>query len=157
MFRPRFPKGAALKAFWRDKAGNITLELAFALPILAFLGIGAFDAGQAFQEKLRLTSAARAGTQYAIANAFRADDVPGIVARARDDANDTNNELAIAAQYFCTCLDDTPVACDGSCAGGEVPLKYVSVIVNRNYTLLFNYPGMSQTMALEGSAELRVR
>ena len=146
-----------LGSLWRDDTGNMLLELALVLPILTALGIGAFDFGRAYQEKLRMTNAARAGTQYALYNAMAAEDAAGVEQATRADANDTANALAVSVQYSCTCLDGSALACDDSCAGAEVPLKYITVVVSDDHAMLFQYPGMPASLSLQGSAQMRLR
>jgi len=57
--------------------GNVGVEFALVLPFLLMLTVGAYDFGQGFIEKLRLTSAARAGAQFALYNADKLENTCG--------------------------------------------------------------------------------
>lgn len=146
-----------LACFYRCGDGNIAVEFAFVLPILLLLAAGAFDFGMGFNEKLRLEGAARAGAQYALYNGDKAEDSAGVIQSARDDANDTAEVLTVTPVYYCTCLDGSQIACDGSCAGGEVPLRYIQVDVSRTLDLMFDYPLISDPLVIQGHAEMRLR
>jgi hypothetical protein len=148
------PRRRTLRALWQRAGGNVTVELAMAVPILAMLLVGVIDVAMGFQAKLRLESAARAGAQYAI-TLGATEDTAGITQAARDDAADP--VLDVVPQYVCRCLNGTTIPCTANCAGGEVPLKYAVVTVNGNYTPLFNYPGLPAAMALTADAQIRVR
>ena len=146
-----------LARFYRCVGGNVAVEFAFVLPILLLLAAGAFDFGQGFKEKMRLEGAARAGAQFALYNSGKVDDSAGVIQSARDDADDTAGVLTVTPVYYCTCLDGTPLACGGSCAGGEVPLRYIQVDISRNFELMFDYPLISDPLVIRGHAELRLR
>lgn len=146
-----------LARFCRCAGGYIAVEFAFVLPVLLLLAAGAFDFGQGFKEKLRLEGAARAGAQYALYNSNSIEGSAGVIQSVRDDADDTAGVLTVTPVYYCTCLDGVPLACGGSCAGGEVPLRYIQVDVSRNFELMFSYPLISDSLVIQGHAELRLR
>ena len=78
-----------LDRFCRDTTGGSVIELAFVLPIIALLGVGAFDFGSALTEGNRVEGAARAGAQYARVNSA-VEDHAGIEAAAWAEAGDTS-------------------------------------------------------------------
>lgn len=146
-----------LARLYRRVEGNAAIEFAFAVPFLLLLLSGAYDFGRGFNEKLRLDGAARAGAQYALYNYDKVEDSAGVIQAARDDADDTAGLLTVTPVYYCTCLDATPVACGGSCTGGEVPLRYIQVHVSRTFDLMFDYPLIADPLVIQGHAELRLR
>ena len=148
-----------LAPFGRSAHGNISIEFALVVPFLVLLLVGAFDFGRGFTEKLRLNSAARAGTQYALAhhNVATAQLYAGVQQSAWDDADDVNQTLQVVPNIYCACLDATPNPSCTPCAGGEVPLRYIEVDVSGPFEFLFDYPMTTGSMTLEGHAELRLR
>jgi hypothetical protein len=137
--------------------GNISVEFALVLPFLLMLVMGAYDFGRGFTEKLRLNSAARAGTQYALANYNMVGNESGVIQSARADAEDGDGTLTVTPRYYCTCLTGGEIACGTGCAGREVPMRYIEVDVSGPFELMFDYPMTTSSMTLQGHAELRLR
>jgi len=146
-----------LAPLYRCVSGNISVEFALVLPFLMMLVMGAYDFGRGFTEKLRLNSAARAGAQYALQKYNMVGDDAGVIQSARDDAEDVNDTLNVTPRYFCTCLTGGGIPCGTSCAGGEVPMRYIEVDVSGPFEFMFDYPMTSGSMTLQGHAELRLR
>ena len=146
-----------LAPLYRCVSGNISVEFALVLPFLMMLVMGAYDFGRGFTEKLRLNSAARAGAQYALQKYNMVGDDAGVIQSARDDAEDVNDTLNVTPRYFCTCLTGCGIPCGTSCAGGEVPMRYIEVDVSGPFEFMFDYPMTSGSMTLQGHAELRLR
>jgi len=147
-----------LARFGRAARGNISIEFALVLPFLVLLLMGAYDFGRGFTEKLRLNSAARAGTQYALAhyNAATADLYPGVQQSAWDDADDVNQILQVIPNIYPLCLDGSDPIND-KCPNNEVPLRYIEVDVSGPFEFMFDYPMTTGSMTLQGHAELRLR
>lgn len=145
-----------LSRFRRRPEGAIAVELAFVVPVLAIAVVGSVDYALAFQEKLKLESAARAGVQYAMYKGYQNTDTTEIEQRARDDYGD--DALSVTASYVCSCLDGTVVSCStGYCSGGEVPLKTLTVTATRDHSLLLDWPGFANPLSLTGDATARIR
>ncbi len=158
MKRPFTTWRRALGAARRDTAGVMSIELALVMPFLAMLMFAAFDISQGFQTKLRLESAARAGAQYATALGAT-EDPAGVVQAAKDDANDPSLDVDLGdIAYECICIETgNPTPCNSNC-GGSVPIFYVNVTVNGEYTPMFNYGGLlPDTMPLSANVQFRVR
>ena len=148
-----------LAPLYRCVSGNISVEFALILPFLLLLVMGVYDFGRGFMEKNRLISAARAGAQYALAHPSANDNAlySGVTQSARDDAADVDGILQVVPNPYRKCLDDVEVGPDESCAGGEVPMRYIEVDVSGPFEFLFDYPMTTGSMILTGHAELRVR
>jgi TadE-like protein len=142
---------------YRSVRGNISVEFALVLPFLLLLVMGAYDFGRGFTEKLRLNSAARAGTQYALANYNMVGDDDGVIQSARADAEDVDGTLTVTPHYYCSCLTGGEIACGTGCSGGEVPMRYIEVDVSGPFEFMFDYPMTTGSMTLHGHAELRLR
>lgn len=156
--------GHRLKRFGRGDDGGALVEFALAVPILLLLAIGAFDFGMAFQQKHRLASAAQAGAQIAVQERSLSEvPIGDIVARVRVEANDTGNALIVTPTYFCVCPEGgADFACDTepspcALAAGRLPSKYVQVDVRHSFDLIFDYPGVEKTVALQAISTMRVR
>lgn len=157
-------RGRRLTRFGRGDDGGALVEFAFAVPVLLLLAIGAFDFGMAFQQKHRLASAAQAGAQIAVQERSLSEvSVNDIIARVRAEANDTGNALTVTPTYFCVCPEGgADFACDtepSPCVltAGRLPSKYVRVDVRHSFNLIFDYPGVEQSVPLQATSTMRVR
>ena len=150
---------AALSDCWKSTRGAVSVELAFVAIILSTLAVGAFDFGRYGIEKTRVTSAARAGAQYAVQDLSTANDSAGITAAARYDASDTNNVLTItlaSPPSYCVC-DGATVSCASTCSDGNYAPRYIDVTVSKPVDLLFNYPGVPTNITVSATSTLRVK
>ena len=80
-----------------------------------------------------------------------------MIQRARDDAVDPANELSVAARQFCRCPSGVEVVCSSLCPDGAYPPLYVEVTVADTLELLFDYPGLPETVTLAAASRMRVR
>ncbi len=149
-----------LNRLCRDNTGNVTIEFGFVILFLATLGIGAYDFGNLGYQKIAVTNAARAGSQYGVQDMSTAENFTGMVQAARNDSNDTANALAINATNFYFCPNQTPsvvadetVACDD----GSFSYFYVQVSVSDQIDLLFPYPFVSSPQTVASTNTMRVR
>lgn len=138
-------------------SGVAALEFALIAPMLAFLMTGGFDFGRAIYEQHRLSSAARAGVQYAIQSSTTWTNSSSIIAAARADAGDASNSLTVTAGE-CTCPTGTSrCAATSACTGSTLAGTYVKVAVSESYTTLLHYPFVSSPLSLSGQAMIRVQ
>lgn len=145
-----------LRAFGRrliaERDGAVAVESVFLLPLLLLLAIGLVDVGLAVYQTNVLTSAARAGVAIAAARPTDSEGMrTAVLAAAPVPAT-----ASVDVSRVCACPDGTPVACTATCAG-NLPSLRVRVSVSQSYTPLFPWPGLPGEMALNGSAEFRVR
>ena len=155
----RFPGLAELrKLLPRGAAGNVTIEFGFVILFMVTLAIGAFDFGRLGYEKIAVTNAARAGTQYGVQDLVTAADVNGMIQAARNDIGDTNAELNISARSYYSCPGQGEVA-DVSvlCNDGTFSYFYVEVTVPDEIDLLFPYPGIESPRQIASTNIMRVR
>ncbi len=156
----RFPRPAGLRNLLpRGASGNVTIEFGFLIVILVSLAIGAFDFGRLGYEKIAITSAARAGTQYGAQDMVTAGDTDGMIQAARDDIDDTGDELVITAGRFCSCPGQNPDVpdCSTACDDGTFAYMYVTVTVPEQVNLLFPYPGITSPRTVTSTSTMRVR
>jgi Flp pilus assembly protein TadG len=144
--------------FADDARGTAAIELALLAPFLALMTTGGFDFGRALYEQHRLTSAARAGIQYAIQSSSNWTNSTGIVAAARADANDTTAQALTISTGQCTCPGgSTKCAATSICTGSTVSGTYVQVTVSESYATLVSYPFVTTPLSLSSQAIVRVQ
>ncbi len=137
--------------------GNVALEFGFLAPLLVIMVLGAFDFGRYGVGLLRVSSAARAGAQYGTLDHSAANDIANMTQYARDDAVDPGNELSVVARQFCRCPSGVEVACSSTCGDGQYAPLFVEVTVSDSLDLLFDYPGIPQSIVLAAGSQMRVR
>ena len=119
--------------------------------------IGLIDFGGAIHERMQLTSAARAGVQFALQSSGNVDDTAGILLAVSRAGELVDADITITTFQFCGCPDGSAASCGGTCGGGGQAGTYVSVTVVEQFKTLFTYPGISNPISLQGEAVFRVR
>ena len=150
----------SLRNLIRGNAGNVTIEFGFVILFMATLAVGAYDFGNLGYQKIAITNAARAGSQYGVQDMATAEDVAGMVQAARNDINDTANALTINASNYYFCPNQTPnVVADESvlCDDGSYSYFYVEVTVEHDIDLLFPYPYVTSPQTVASTNTMRVR
>ncbi len=148
----------SLDSLSRDNAGNVTIEFGFVILFMITLALGAYDFGNLGYQKIAVTNAARAGSQYGVQDMSTAEDTDGMIQAARNDINDTANALDIDARnyYFCPGqgeVADQSVLCDDD----SFSYMYVEVTVEDEIDLLFPYPFVSSPQTVASTNTMRVR
>ncbi len=148
----------SLASLLRDNTGNVTIEFGFVILFMVTLALGAYDFGNLGYQKIAVTNAARAGSQYGVQDMSTAEDSAGMIQAARNDINDTADELTISARnyYFCPgageVLDESVL-----CTGDTFSYMYVEVTVEDQVELLFPYPFVSSPQSVASTNTMRVR
>jgi hypothetical protein len=127
------------------------VEFAFTVPIMVLLAFGAYDYGSAYIEGIRLTGAARAGTQQALYDPTVWADTAGARRAALEEyvghalTDDEIQALAVSAtaDAFCGCSDGTTLSCSGTCPGGSSAGRFLRVTLNTAVPLILPYPWIS--------------
>lgn len=138
----------------RNEKGGVALEFALIAPVLLVMLLGIVDFGQLVLMKTKLSSATRAGVQYAITVDTNEAIIEDIVENSTS-FEDADN-LSVTVDPFCECSDGTAVLCDGSCASGNVR-EYVTVSATYDLPLLFSYPGVTSPFPVTSFATLRMK
>jgi Flp pilus assembly protein TadG len=142
----------------RDNAGNVTIEFGFVIMFMVTLALGAYDFGNLGYQKIAVTSAARAGSQYGVQDMSTAEDSAGMIQAARNDINDTASALTINASNYYFCPGEGVVADESVlCADGTFSYMYVEVTVQDQIELLFPYPYVSSPQTIASTNTMRVR
>ena len=148
----------SLKRLSRDATGNVTIEFGFVILFVATLGIGAYDFGNLGYQKIAVTNAARAGSQYGAQDMSTAANFPAMVQAARDDINDTADALTIDADNYYFCPGQGEVADESVlCDDGSYSYLYVEVTVQDDVDLLFPYPFVISPQTVASTNTMRVR
>jgi Flp pilus assembly protein TadG len=142
----------------RNSAGNMTIEFGFVILFMVTLAVGAYDFGNLGYQKIAVTNAARAGSQFGVQDMSTAEDTAGMIQAARNDINDTANALDINADnyYFCPGqgeVTDESVLCDD----GTYSYFYVQVTVEDEIELLLPYPFLTSPQVIASTNIMRVR
>lgn len=144
----------------RDEAtqrGTSMLELAFLIPVILLLAIGAVDFGRAYYLGIEVAGAARAGAQYGAQNQGTSADTTGMVAAAKASAADVTTWTSgfPTASWGCMCSDGTSqsASCTSSpsCGSGLQVVNYVTVNTKASYVPLIPWPGVPNPVTLSNS------
>ncbi len=148
----------SLDSVSRDNAGNVTIEFGFVILFMITLALGAYDFGNLGYQKIAVTNAARAGSQYGVQDMSTAEDTGGMIQAARNDINDTANALDIDAINYYFCPGQGQVADESVlCTDGSFSYFYVQVTVEDEVDLLFPYPFVSSPQTVASTNTMRVR
>jgi Flp pilus assembly protein TadG len=111
-----------------DRSGNMMIEFALALPILALLLVGLLDLGRYSLQKSAMLQGARAGAQYGILD-YSND------AKVNTTAQNATGLTGVTAstRWFCECVSGTEVACTTTCSGGATIKRYVTVSATKSF------------------------
>lgn len=142
----------------RSSSGNVVIEFAFLVPVLLLLTLGAVELGRLGTEWTRVKHAAHAGTQFGVQDQANAANTQGMIDAARLDADDTDNELTIAARRYCRCPGQTTeVQCSEKCADDNFSPMYVEVTVSRDLAALIPYLDLPVSYPISAENTGRVR
>ena len=146
------------KAALASERGAQLLELALALPILLAMLMGVIDLGRLGYVYIETANAARAGVAYGAQNHVTASDTAGITTAALNDVSANVTGMTVTPTHFCKCANGTTSAgCTISiCTGTNNPLnEYVQVNTQATYTAWFPFPGLPNTVTVNGQAIMR--
>lgn len=133
--------------------GASLVEFGLMLPFLALLLLGVIDFGRAYYVNVEVTNAAYTGALYGTQNYT---DTTGMQNAATGDAPDISGMTATAT-YGCECSDGTNAvaSCSSPPTCGINVVNYVQVTTSATYTPLFPWPGIPNSLAMQGTTRLR--
>lgn len=144
---------ASLRRLAGSREGVVSIEFALVAPILLLILLHLVDFGLAFNKRMKLESAARAGLQYAMVNK---GDTAGIVAAVNQATDLDPSEVTVTVTEFCEC-GAAGAPCGTTCEDGSWPATYVRVTTDSTFTALFTLYGLQEVFNMRGSAESRVQ
>jgi hypothetical protein len=132
------------------RSGNVIIELALVLPLLALVLLGTADFGRLFYETITVQSAARAGVQYGVHKGGTFEDFNGMQQAALREVGNAAGYAAVA----CSCGWSGRYNCSNNCASQRA---YIEVLVTKNSQTVAPYPGIPSQTVLRGVARFRVK
>lgn len=137
----------------RERQGSSLVELAVLTPLFVLLLAGSVDLGRACYAAIQVSAAAYAGAEYGVEHST---DTAGMQqAAVLNGANLAG--LNALASWGCECPDGS--SSSNSCASRPIcssnVVKYVLVTTSLTYKPALNFPGISSSLPLTGSARLR--
>lgn len=156
----------------RKDEGSALVELAFVVPILSALILGAAELGRIAWAAIEVTNAAHAGVQYGSSSHMAATDfvnssgtyTGGIATAALADADNIGGSSTLTVTSIsnaCTCADTryTPTSCsdNNTCASHNTTMEEtLTVQTQASFYPLVKWPGGPSQVTLYGSAVQRV-
>ena len=130
------------KSLRRDERGTGTIELALAVPILAFMLLGAVDMGMGYTERLALQQAANRTLETGMARGSVSDSYTYLKAIGATNSGEPADQVTI----------DNWLECDGSratsfsdtCGSNQQTARYISVRITGTHQPSFNYNGLAR-------------
>lgn len=146
-----------IKTITSNVEGNVTIELALIMIVMAAVIVLGVDFSRMTIEKHRLEQFARAGAQYGLLGQTEAQDLVAIEAAVTSAAGVDGPDITITTTSFCQCPDGTSIVCDDDC-GGVVPDLFLTVMVTKEFDYLFSVSSdLGGALTLDGEATVRVR
>jgi Flp pilus assembly protein TadG len=143
----------------RNDLGQAFVELALVMPIFLLLFLGAAELGRLAYASIEVSNAARAGVAYGAQSHTTAADTSGIQLAATQDAGQITSMGTPVVIQSCSCSDGTAITCANAgtnCVGTARIIEYVQVNTSATVNTAFHYPGIPNTITLNGQAIMRV-
>lgn len=138
----------------KNEDGVAAIEFAMVAPFLILLMVGIMDMGMYIRDKMKLEQISRAGVDFVLQGG-QDSDIESNVVSYYDPDNTT--AYTVTSERVCTCGDGIAQDCTAmACPQGDHSRQFVKVDVSREFSTLFPYPGLPQTMTLSGSARMRL-
>jgi Flp pilus assembly protein TadG len=139
-----------IQQFLRTTRGAAAVEFAMLVPVISALFIGVANFGLAVNEKMELSSAARAGAQMALISTADLSVIRQVVV---DSTNLSITTADVTVTQACNCYDGTSISCGATCGDGSDNEYYYTISVTENHTLLL----IPTTISLTGTATVRTQ
>ena len=118
-----------MRSLAADRTGNVMIEFALALPVLALLLVGLVDLGRFSLQKSAMLQGAQAGAQYGL---ISYSDSANINATAQTATGLSG--VTATNTVFCECVAGTSVSCSTTCGSGETWKRYVTVNTTKSFS-----------------------
>ena len=143
-----------LRQFSRCRRGSVVVEFALITPVMMMALIALADYGLMVYQNTQLSEAASAGVRFAMSEGNQDDD-DGIEAAALSVLPASIN-ATVTVTRECRCPTGGAVTCDTACTDEVVPGRYLEVVVNCPYAMIFDYPGIEAVDSLQSHAVVRI-
>lgn len=146
---------------WRERAGNVTIELGLLAPILAAMLIGLIDLSTAYSDKLRLEQIAQRAIEKVMQNSFLPSQVATLETEAETAAG-AGSDATVTYWLECNAVRMTGASAYATgCPEGEQYARYVQISITKDYTPLilssFGGADMDGNITLTGVAGIRIQ
>ena len=135
------------------------VEFALIVPVLALLMIGLMDFGLYINAEMKLENMARAAAEY-VANGGDSDNIQNdvIAYGYPPDSVNSFDDITIITATTCECDDGEAVDCSGTCDTDSGYMRqFFAVELDLQYTTVFPYPGLPDSIQLIGHARLQTQ
>lgn len=132
-----------------DRRGVAAIELAFTLPVLTFLSLGAFNVARLLSAQIDYQQAAAEVASLALARPPQSDTAY-LKQAAMTASGLTEDKVTVATSLTCN-----GTASNSNCASGQEQARYVIVTLNGQYAPLWTHFGVSQTINLDVVRKVR--
>lgn len=156
----------------RDKRGIVSVETAIVGSVISILALGVLDFSMAYSRKSEMTNAVRAGVQFALVRrpsiGPSADEQESIISLETirqaviDSAGFLESDPGVedlSVTVFCHCPNGQPVFCVSE-PGIPLPCTerqtFLEITFKNNYTPIFDYPLIPETIPLETTNSVRL-
>jgi len=136
------------------RRGSAFAELAFAMPVLALVLLGAMDLARAFHVSINVAAAAGAGAAFGSRSPTSPDDSSGITLAAQQAAPGVAS-LTVTPAKLCGCADGSL----GVCASIFCTPKYtyIQVKTQTTFSTLCPYPGIPSSFPVSWTVLTRAK
>jgi hypothetical protein len=157
------------KPFLKGTEGAMAAEFAFVAPIFVLFVIGVFDYGMYINARMTLENKARVIAEYISLGGEIENADESALGEEATDLMDEEGDYEYEAEYMCQCEDAVPQECPAEAAAeedvesedlcpdsGDYMRRFIEVSLGRNYSPLFDYPGLPSSIHLQGQVRLQV-
>ena len=131
----------------RDARGAVIIETAIAAPVLALLGLGAFQVSQAYARQHELQTAADDAASMALAGwSTSTGDTTAIKEVLKRTLTLTDDQVTIVPKFRCN-TQTTYVDARASCAADDIVTTYLRIELNDTYTPMWTDFGVGEPIA----------
>jgi len=136
----------------RARSGNAAVEFALIAPVAMLMLVGVTDYGMAVYDRMQLSSAVRAGIQYAMHHSADPATIEQVVMSA---LTIDHAAVTVTAAQVCECPGGAAAECDESCPDGP-RRTFIRIDATQQHDALFDYPGISNPTTLQAQAFVRI-
>jgi Flp pilus assembly protein TadG len=137
----------------RTRSGNAAVEFALIAPVAMLMLVGVTDYGMAVYDRMQLSSAVRAGIQYAMHHSANPATIEQVVMSA---LTIDHSAVTVTAAQVCECPGGAAAECDETCADGA-RRTFIRIDATQQHDALFTYPGISNPTTLQAQAFVRIQ
>lgn len=112
-----------------DRAGNMIIEFALALPLFFLLLVGLLDLSRFAMAKSAMLQGARAGAQYGLVAYSESANINSTAQTATGLSGVTATNTV-----FCECVTGTAVVCTTTCLTGQTLKRYLTVTTTKSFS-----------------------